>query len=152
MPELSRTFIRCSVVRLHCKERSLSANFGIVPPFVNVAETWCFLCFFYTRSKCYLCFSGSRLNDGSSVYIFSWFPMARSQIVSRFLPRHRCSLNVVYKMNLSDPINIFFICTLILQHRQYRLTTPWQKMSINRNEENMEGNSKTRTHENRKRF
>jgi hypothetical protein len=36
----------------------------------------------------------------------------------RFVPMHRCSLNVVYKMNVSVSMNIFILCILILNNSQ----------------------------------
>jgi hypothetical protein len=44
--------------------------------------------------------------------------------VGRFLPRNHSSLNVVYKMYLSDLINIIFLCILILEFLHYLPITP----------------------------
>jgi hypothetical protein len=54
-------------------------------------------------------------------------------------------LTVIYKMNLSDPTNFFFRCIQILTFLQYRLSTPWQKVSVRKCKNEMKGNDCTRT-------
>jgi hypothetical protein len=77
--------------------------------------------------------------------------MPRNQAVCWFLPRLRCSLEVAYKTSLSDLINIFFLCILILKLLQYRLATPWYKVNISKYKEEMKGNDwRSSMHENRR--
>jgi hypothetical protein len=72
-------------------------------------------------------FSRSRLNDYSGESIFIFFSMASdvSQPSSRpFSSQVSLFVNIIYNINLSDPINMFSLCFLILKFLQYRLITP----------------------------
>jgi hypothetical protein len=98
---------------LHCKGRSHSVRFSVVKQLklhvdLHVSSV--------PGPDLFIpCFYRSRLNDDSSESIFfSCLPMSRNRAVGGFLPRHRSSVKVVYKMNLSNSVNILFLCIVIL--------------------------------------
>jgi hypothetical protein len=62
--------------------------------------------------------------------------MCSNQATGPFPRRHRSSVNVVYKMNLPDRVNIFFLCIPILQFPQHHLPTPRQKECLSINTKN----------------
>lgn len=72
--------------------------------------------------SCFLPFTPQRCQQ--RIHFFFCLPMSCNITVGRFILMYRIS-KIIYETYLSDLVNIFLFCILILKFLQYRLKTPW---------------------------